>query len=140
MKDTAELGAAAYAAGKTGGAAAAKHTALVAGTGLTLAAIVVMSMTMPKNKGEFFVALISTVVSSLSGGALVIQHFDMLSKVVLAASETELWVCLAKLGGVFFVAGLPGWVVVRSAFVFTEARKTKGIDVLIRDTKKILQK
>lgn len=138
MKDTAELGAAAYAAGKTGGAAAAaKHTALVAGTGLTLAAIVVMSMTMPKNKGEFFVALISTVVSSLSGGAWVIQHFDLLSKVALATTEAELWICLAKLGGVFFVAGLPGWVVVRSAFVFTEARKSKGIDVLIRDTKKL---
>ena len=35
---TTEIAAAGYAAGKAGGAAAVKHTAFVAGTGLTMAA------------------------------------------------------------------------------------------------------
>jgi hypothetical protein len=133
----AEIGTAAYAAGKAGGTVAAKHTFMVAGAGVTLAAIVVMSMTMPRSKCEFFVALISTVVSSLSGGAWMIQEWALLGSVVGAMSEIELWLALAKLGGVFFVCGLPGWILVRAAFVWSEARKNKGIDVFIRDIKRV---
>lgn len=138
-KTAAEVGAAMYGGGKAGTAVAAKHTLAVATTGLTLAAIVVMAMTMPKSRCEFFVALISTVVSSFAGGAWAILQWNMFGSVLTASNELELWLSLAKLGGVFFVCGLPGWVLIRSAFVFSEARKNKGINVLIRDIKKALR-
>lgn len=135
-KTAAEVGAAMYGGGKAGTAVAAKHTLFVASTSMTLATAVVMAMTMPKSRGEFFVALISTIVSSFAGGAWAILELGMFGSVLTASNELELWLSLAKLGGVFFVAGLPGWVLIRSAFVFSEARKNKGINVLIRDIRR----
>jgi hypothetical protein len=113
--------------------ASAKHTFLAFGSGLTFATIVVMAMTMPRSKKEFFVALISTVVSSFCGGAWAIQYFNLLPLATSFGSDLELWMYLAKLGGVFFVMGLPGWIVIRAIFVYTESRKEQGIDVLIGD-------
>lgn len=129
----ASVGSAAVSAGS----AAAKHTAIAAGGGLAMGAVVVMSLTMPSRKIDFFAALISTVISSLCGGAYAVQHFDLLAGVILAPTTAHLYLALAQIGGVFFVCGLPGWVLVRSVFVFTETRKTKGIDVLVGDAKRI---
>ncbi|MFM9936982.1 MAG: hypothetical protein ACKVOL_12395 [Novosphingobium sp.] len=42
-----------------------------------LAAVVVMLMTPPRCKREWAVGLISTVVSSIGGGAAVIEHFGL---------------------------------------------------------------
>lgn len=131
----AQAGAVAVSAGS----AAAKHTAIAAGGGLAMGAIVVMSLTMPNRKIDFFAALISTVISSLCGGAYAVQYFDLLAGVLLAPTMTHLYIALAQVGGVFFLCGLPGWVLVRSVFVFTEARKTKGIDVLVGDAKGIFK-
>lgn len=118
-------------------AASAKHTFFAVGSGLTLAVIVVMAMTMPRSKREFFVALISTVVSSFCGGAFAIQYFDLLPMAQAATTQLDMFLFLAKLGGVFFVCGLPGWIVIRGYFVWTESRKDKGIDALITDAKKV---
>jgi hypothetical protein len=92
-----------------------------------------MAMTMPKSKCEFFVALISTVVSSFCGGAFAIQYFALLPLAASAATDLDAFLFLAKLGGVFFVCGLPGWVIIRACFVFSESRRDKGIDTLITD-------
>lgn len=119
-------------------AASAKHTFLAVGSGLTLATIVVMAMTMPRSKCEFFVALISTVVSSFCGGAFAIQYFGLLPAAAVAATDLDAFLFLAKLGGVFFVCGLPGWVIIRACFVFSESRKNKGIDQFIRDARGVL--
>ena len=132
----AQAGAVAVSAGS----AAAKHTAIAAGGGLAMGAIVVMSLTMPSRKIDFFAALISTVISSLCGGAYAVQYFDLLTGVLLAPTTAHLYLALAQVGGVFFVCGLPGWVLVRSIFVFTEARKNKGIDVLMADARGIWKK
>ena len=52
-------------------------TAAAAASGATLAAVVVMLMTPPRNKREWAVGLISTVVSSIGGGAMTVEHFGM---------------------------------------------------------------
>ena len=85
-----------------------------------LAAIVVMAMTVPKTVREFVVALISTVVSSLLGGAFVIRWFDMGNWV-----NDDLG--LAGLGAVIFMCGLPAWVIVRGWFAYTEASKGRSL-------------
>lgn len=132
----------AHGAAQVGGgavaAASAKHTFLAVGSGLTLATIVVMAMTMPRSKCEFFVALISTVVSSFCGGAFAIHYFGLLPAAAVAATDLDAFLFLAKLGGVFFVCGLPGWVIIRACFVFSESRKNKGIDQLIKDARDVL--
>lgn len=117
------------AAGTTTGvaAASAKHTAIAVGAGLTMATIVVMAMTMPRNRCEFFVALLSTVASSIFGGAWVIQYFELMHYVGAAGNDLELFLWLGKLGGIFFVAGLPGWIVIRASFLATERRKDMDI-------------
>lgn len=107
--------------------ASAKHTAIAVGSGLTLAAIIVMSLTMPSSRREFFVALVSTVASSVFGGAWVIQYFDLIGMIVAPVAGIGSLLMISKLGGVFFVAGLPGWVVIRAAFITSERRKSHDI-------------
>ncbi|CAJ0701512.1 hypothetical protein LMG19089_02858 [Ralstonia edaphis] len=85
-----------------------------------LATIVVMVMTLPKNRGEWAVALISTVVASLCGGAAAIQYFG------LATWMTSTNGAMA-LGGIYFSCGLPGWTIVRWVFNFLNKRKDKDI-------------
>ena len=85
-----------------------------------LATIVVMVMTLPRTRGEWAVALISTVVASLCGGAAVIQYLG------LAAWMTTTNGTMA-LGGIYFVCGLPGWSIVRWSFNFLNKRKDKDL-------------
>jgi hypothetical protein len=132
--DMNDAGHLAQAAAGMGGAAM-KHTAIAAGGGLTLGAIVVMSLTMPSKKIDFFSALISTVISSLAGGAYAVQKLGLLDAVVASPTMTHLYIALAQVGGMFFVCGLPGWILVRGFFVWSEARKNKGIDVIIGDAR-----
>lgn len=109
--------------------AGTKHAAIAAGSGLTLAAIIVMAMTAPSSKREFFVALLSTVASSVFGGAWVIQYFNLIW--LIASPDAGVGIgsmlMISKLGGVFFVSGLPGWVVIRAAFITSERRKRHDI-------------
>ena len=66
--------------GVAGAAAAYKAfggTAAAAASGATLAAVVVMLMTPPRDKREWTVGLISTVVSSICGGAITIEYFQL---------------------------------------------------------------
>lgn len=67
------------AAGAAGAAAfkALGGPAAVAGGASVLATIVVMVMTLPRVRGEWAVALISTVVASLCGGAAAIQYLGL---------------------------------------------------------------
>jgi hypothetical protein len=52
-------------------------TAAAVASGATLAAVVVMIMTPPRDKREWTVGLISTVVSSIGGGAVTVEHFQL---------------------------------------------------------------
>ena len=116
MTDPASSGAAGAAAFKAVGGASA-----VAAGGAGLAAVVVMLMTPPRSPREWAVGLISTVISSIGGGAAVIEHFGL-----------QHWVNapigLCAMGGLIFAAGLPGWAIVRWVFNFIDRNRDAGID------------
>jgi len=101
--------------------------------GATLAAIVVMLMTPPRHKREWAVGLISTVVSSIGGGAAMVQYFGL-----------EQWVHsgvgLVAMFGLIFACGLPGWALVRAVFTYLGKQEGKGIDEVIKDTKDLVTK
>lgn len=99
--------------------------------GAALAGVVVMSMTPPKSKQEWRVAITSTVMGSIGGGAclaryLGIQHWadDPIGLVALLC--------------VVFTCGLPAWALVRSLFKYIEKRKDASIDEIVRDVKEIV--
>ncbi len=121
MTDPASSGVAGAAAFKAVGGA----SAVVAG-GTTLAAVVVMLMTPPRSKREWAVGLISTVVSSIAGGAATIEHFGL-----------QHWVNapfgLCAMGGLIFACGLPGWAIVRWVFNFIDRNRDAGIDDVTRE-------
>ena len=116
------------------GAAAFKAAGGVAGAlagGAALAAIVVMLMTPPRSKREWAVGLISTVVSSVGGGAMMVQYFQLQEWVQTVMG-------LVALGGLIFGCGLPGWAIVRWVFNFIEKNRDAGIDEIAHDVKEIL--
>lgn len=89
-----------------------------------LAAIVVMAMTLPKTAREFVVALISTVVASIGGGAFVIRWLEI-------GHWAQDDVGLIGLMGVVFVCGLPAWVLVRALFAWSESKKDRQITEIV---------
>ena len=98
-----------------------------------LATIVVMVMTLPRNRGEWAVALISTVVASLCGGAAAIQYFG------LAGWMTTTNGAMA-LGGIYFSCGLPGWAIVRWVFNFINKRRDADLPQVVSDMRDVLDK
>jgi hypothetical protein len=104
---------------------------LLGAVGAVLVTIVVMAMTLPKTAREFVVAIISTVVFSLCGGAFVIRWFEL-----------QHWVNddigLIALIAVVFVCGLPAWVLVRSWFVYAELRKHMSLPDMLRELKAVV--
>lgn len=96
--------------------------------GALLTAIVVMAMTVPKTAREFAVALISTLMFSLGGGAFVVRWFELM------AWANDLFGLIALLG-LAFVCGLPGWVLVRGWFVFAEKRREASLPDIVREIK-----
>lgn len=96
-----------------------------------LASIVVMSMTRPRTDREWTVAIVSTVVSSICGGAALIRWLGI-----------QTWAHdpfgLMALFGIVFACGLPGWFVVRAVFNWMAKREGKGIDEVVKDAREIL--
>ncbi|BCY01575.1 MAG: hypothetical protein GTN60_04710 [Pseudomonas stutzeri] len=97
-----------------------------------LVAIVVMAMTLPRTAREFVVAMISTVVASLGGGAFVIRWLEI-------GHWTNDDIGLVGLGAVVFVCGLPAWVSVRAWFAYTEASKGRSLLDLIREVRGVVK-
>ena len=91
-----------------------------------LAAVVVMAMTLPKTVREFVVAMISTSVSSICGGAFVVRWLGL-------GSWTNDDVGVIALGGIIFVCGLPAWVLVRAWFKWAEKRRDKDLTEIASD-------
>lgn len=107
---------------------AAYKLAVAIGLPAGLAAIVVMLWVQPKSPREWAMALISTVVSSVCGGAAVVQHYGL-------TSWGDSYNGLVALAGIIFACGLPGWVIVRAVFAWLEKRKGKDIAELLNDAK-----
>jgi len=98
----------------TAGAVGAKLIS-ASGIGTIVAAVTVMALTLPKTKREFFVALLVTVFLSIYGGSALIAYLGLYA-----------WSDEAR--ALFhFIAGVPGWVLVRGFFAYTERDKSKGL-------------
>lgn len=108
------------------------------GIGAALATVVAMCVSLPRTLREWAVALISTVVSSLGGGALVIVKFGLLEALTKSATELDLFVRLLGVLGVVFACGLPGWFVVRLAFNWMIKRKDKDLGEVIDEARAIV--
>lgn len=103
----------------------------LAGIGAGLSTYVVMSMTKPRSNQEWHVALISTLIGSICGGAAVVKWLSL-----------ELWAHdffgMVSLLGICFACGLPGWMIVRSLFTYMEKRKEADIMEIVREVKEQL--
>lgn len=99
----------------------------VTAIGASLAAVVVMCTTPPRSGREWAVGLISTVVSSVAGGAWLLHWLGMAD---LAASGVT---GLAVLFGLCFACGLPGWALVRAAFTWLQRRAGRDLGELASD-------
>jgi len=92
----------------------------------TLAAIVVMCITTPRSPKEWAVGIISTVVSSIGGGAAVIQYYDLQSWVNTPFG-------LIAMLALVFTCGLPGWAFVRWVFNYIIRNQNSTITDVIGD-------
>lgn len=103
---------------------------LAAGSGIAaaMAAFVVMSLSVPKTTGEWRVALASTLMSSICGGAALVRYLNL----QVWAYD---WIGVMGLIGFVFACGLPGWMVVRSIFNWMAKRESADFAELIRDVK-----
>jgi len=127
--------------GASGAAAGALGWKLIGGLaglgaiGAGLATVVVLCVSHPKDPREWAVALIATVMSSLSLGSFVVVKFGL-----------QAWVLdpfgLVALFGLVFACGLPGWALLRWVFVWIAKREGQDIVEVVQgareDIKKVL--
>ena len=102
--------------------------AVVYGLPAGLAAVIVMLMTKPRSPTEWALSLISTVSSSIYGGAFAARYFGWHRW----AFEQD---GLIMLGGLYLVCGLPAWVVIRALFAWADRRKDKDLAELAKDAR-----
>lgn len=98
-----------------------------------MASVVVMLMTRPRTGREWAVGLISTVLSSVGGGAFAILRFSLLVPVQNAHTDLELVLSLMGMLGIVFACGLPGWAVVRWSFNWMAKREGKDLGEVAAD-------
>jgi hypothetical protein len=91
-----------------------------------LAAILVMVMTLPKTPREFVVAMVSTVVSSVCGGAFLVRWLDI-------GAWVQDDIGMIAVCGLICVCGLPAWVIVRAWFAWSEARRNIALPELVKE-------
>jgi hypothetical protein len=101
------------------------------GIGAGLAAFVVMSMTKPKTDQEWRVALISTLVGSIGGGACLVRYLG------LQHWADDVFGIIAMLA-LCFSCGLPAWAIVRALFKYLDKHKDDDLLELAQDAKKVL--
>lgn len=97
-----------------------------------------MCVSLPRTLREWAVALISTVVSSLGGGALVIVKFGLLDALWRSTTELHLFIQLLGVLGVVFACGLPGWFMVRMAFNWMEKRKDRDLGEIVGEVRGVI--
>jgi hypothetical protein len=117
-----------------GGVAAWKLLGGLAGMGAIgagLAAFVVMSMTKPKTDQEWRVALISTLVGSIGGGACLVRYLG------IQHWADDVFGIVAMLALVF-ACGLPAWALVRALFKYLDKHKDDDLAEIVQDVKKAL--
>lgn len=132
-----EIGAASGAAlaAKSGAFAIAGTTAVT--VAVALASVIVMVIKRPRTVGEWTVALISTVMSSLGGGAAAVLYLGLHTR-LQSPDAVEVYISLVAVGSLIFAAGLPGWVLVRVAFNTMAKFQDRSADDIYHDAKELL--
>lgn len=118
--------------GAAAGAASWKAIGGLAGMGAIgagLASFVVMSMSKPKSDREWHVALTSTIVGSIGGGAALVQYLGI-------QNWAQSFFGVVAMLGLAFACGLPAWGIVRALFNFTERRKDADLVDLVKEVKR----
>jgi hypothetical protein len=100
--------------------------------GAGLAAVVVMTMSHPKDAREWRVALISTVVGSVGGGFALIRYLGIQD---WAKDD----IGLVALIFVVFACGLPAWALVRALFAYLNKRRDADITEIIADGAQVVK-
>ncbi|MDU6285096.1 MAG: hypothetical protein E6588_08950 [Acinetobacter sp.] len=103
--------------------------AIMVALAVSLVVAVVLMMRFPRSPQEWIVALICTVVSSLTGGSFIIMKWNLHEWV------SDIW-GMITLSGFLFICGLPGWAIVRWIFNFINKQEGKTIVEVIKDLKK----
>ncbi|AWM89119.1 hypothetical protein C4E04_11875 [Microvirga sp. 17 mud 1-3] len=98
--------------------------------GAGLATIVVMCVLRPRTQAEWTVGIISTVMGSISGGAFVVQYYELQE---WAASPFGLVAML----GLVFACGLPAWAIVRWSFNYINKHESADIAEIVSDARKL---
>lgn len=104
---------------------------------LVLASVVVMVLKQPRTSREWAVALISTLVSSFGLGALAALYFG-LHRHFSASDPFEVYIGLVAVGGMVFIGGLPGWVMVRIVFNTLERFQDKSLPEVVKAVKEAM--
>lgn len=104
----------------------------VAGIGAGLATYVVMTMTKPKTEQEWHVALVTTIVGSICGGAALSSYMGW-------QHWADTMIGLMGLIGVCFMCGLPSWLFVRSLFAYIDKKKGADITEIITDATNVVK-
>lgn len=99
--------------------------------GAGLAAFVVMSMTKPKSDQEWRVALVSTLVGSIGGGACLVRYLG------IQHWAEDIFGMVAMLALVF-ACGLPAWAVVRALFKYLDKHKDADLAEIVKDVKEVI--
>lgn len=100
--------------------------------GAGLAAIVVMCLMTPRDSKEWAVGIICTVVSSIGGGAAVIQHYEL-------TAWMSSPVGLVAVLGLVFACGLPGWALVRWLFNYINKRRDADLAAVVSEVRSTIQ-
>ena len=97
--------------------------------GASMAAIVVMFMSQPISKREWFCALVSTVFCSITIGAYLVGYHGI--------GRDVAWEYQAQLiGGIYFLCGLPGWFLVRAIFFTLSKYNNKTVFEVVEEFRK----
>lgn len=99
--------------------------------GAGLAAFVVMAMTKPKSDQEWRVALVSTLVGSIGGGAGLVRYLGIQNW------AQDLFGIVAMLA-LSFACGLPAWALVRALFVYLDKRRDADLVEIAKEVRESL--
>jgi len=103
----------------------------VSGIGAGLATYVVMTMTKPKTDQEWHVALITTIIGSICGGAALASYMGW-------QAWADNVIGLMGLIGVCFACGLPAWLIIRALFLYIDKRRDADITDIVKDVKEMI--
>lgn len=99
---------------------------------VAVATVVIMTR-VPRSRAEWVVGLTTTVIASLTGGSFLIVKLGL-------NDWANDWFGMMALGGFYFMAGLPGWAIVRWIFNYINLREDSSIVDVMREIKEEIKK